>query len=260
MGISTRSKTGSTRLAAAPAISKPAPSRDPKGKKASRAASTTNKKDASAASSAVKFPDDITLFNDEGARVSTSALLTDDLTGFVLFTYPKANTPGCSTQACALRDAAPELNKSGYAVYGLSYDKPKSQASWRTKHNLSFSLLCDTMNIGVIKKLGAHKAPKGIKRSVFVVKRGDDSKPTIVWSKIGISPKDTVPFVMEYVNKNPSKSDPANEMEKNEEPKATADKEDTAEKNEEEDKKDGEDEKEEKPEEKDVTMAPANGK
>lgn len=191
--------------------------------------------------------------------MSTSALLTDDSPGLVLFTYPKANTPGCTAQACALRDALPELGKSGYAVYGLSYDKPKSQAAWRAKHTLGYSLLCDTMDTGVIKKLGAHKAPKSIKRSVFVVRRGDDSKPTVVWSKISVSPKDTVPLVMEYVRKNPSKSGATDEGQEKEEPKDTDDKEDVAKKDEE-GEKDMDDEKEDKPEEKDETMAPANGK
>lgn len=258
MGISTRSKTGSARLAAAPTISKPATSRDPNAKKTARAENTANAKDAPADSPPSKFPDDVTLFNDEGAHVSTSALLTDDLSGFVLFTYPKANTGGCTTQACALRDALPDLSNLGYAIYGLSYDKPKAQAGWKAKHTLGYSLLCDTTDAGVIKKLGVHKAPKSIKRSVFVVRRGDDGKPTIVWSKISVSPKDTVPLVMEYVKQNPSKSGPADEGKNEDENKNEND--NATDKKEEEDQKDVEDKKENKPEEKDVTMAPANGK
>lgn len=104
-----------------------------------------------------------------------------------------------------MRDATPDFGKLGYSVFGMSYDKPKGQAGWKAKHTLGYSLLCDTLDAGVIKMLGAHKAPKGIKRSVFVVRKdAATGKPTVVFSKVGVSPKDSVPLVKEYVDKNPA--------------------------------------------------------
>jgi peroxiredoxin len=63
--------------------------------------------------------------------------------GIVLFAYPKANTKGCTSQAVGLSEKADELAAAGYRVYGISADKPKSQANWRSKENLAFNLLCD---------------------------------------------------------------------------------------------------------------------
>lgn len=203
MGMSTRSKTGTT-LTPTPPIAKtrrPESSRQPKGKKGAKAQQPRAKPGVGGAVGAT-FPDSISLLTEAGTYVKTGDLFTDKLPGVVLFTYPKANTPGCTTQACSLRDAFPDISGKGYSVVGLSYDKPKSQAGWRAKHNLGYTLLCDTLDAGLIKIIGAHKAPKGIKRSVFVVRKEEDGKLKVVLSKVGVSPKDTVPIVTEYVDKN----------------------------------------------------------
>lgn len=63
--------------------------------------------------------------------------------GIVLFAYPKANTKGCTSQAVGLSEKMDELAAAGYKVYGISADKPKSQANWRKKENLKMNLLCD---------------------------------------------------------------------------------------------------------------------
>lgn len=220
MGISTRSKTG-TRLAPARPISKAEPSRHPKGKKGARSAAPKAKPGVGG-SAGSRFPDDVTLFTDTGVLVNTGGLLTDQRPGLVIFTYPRANTPGCTTQACSMHDATPDFAKLGYSVFGMSYDKPKGQAAWKAKHNLEYTLLCDTLDAGVIKMLGAHKIPKGIKRSVFVVRKDPATgKPTVVFSKIGVSPKDSVPLVKEYIEKNPAlgaeKKEEANPEKKKEE-------------------------------------------
>jgi peroxiredoxin len=71
--------------------------------------------------------------------------------GIVLFAYPKANTKGCTSQAVGLSEKADELAAAGYKVYGISADKPKSQANWRSKEKLSFNLLCDpSYEVGVL--------------------------------------------------------------------------------------------------------------
>lgn len=205
MGMSTRSKTGASISPTSP-IAKgrraAESSRQPKGKKGSKVPEPRAKPGVGGAVGNT-FPDSISLLNEAGTFVKTGDLFTDKTPGVVLFTYPRANTPGCTAQACSLRDAFPDLSKKGYTVVGLSYDKPKSQASWNAKHNLGYTLLCDTTDAGLIKIIGAHKAPKGIKRSVFVIRKEEGGKLNIVLSKIGVSPKDTVPTVKEYVDKNP---------------------------------------------------------
>jgi peroxiredoxin Q/BCP len=51
--------------------------------------------------------------------------------GIILFFYPRANTPGCTTQACGLSDVYPQVTAAGYDLFGMSADKPKSQATWK---------------------------------------------------------------------------------------------------------------------------------
>lgn len=192
--VSTRSKTGAL-PPASKTIDKPRPSRHPKGKKGARvpAAKKTNKAGAGAV-----FPDSATILTDTGEHVSTGALLAGDAKGLIIFTYPRANTPGCTTQACNMRDALEDLLKMGYKVWGLSYDKPKSQAGWKAKHEFGYGLLCDTLDTGVIKALGAHKAPKGVVRSVFVVRKGEAGLK-VVFERVGVSPKDSVPVVKAFL-------------------------------------------------------------
>lgn len=62
----------------------------------------------------------------------------------VVFFYPKALTPGCTKQACSLRDGWDQLQQLEVKVYGVSSDKAKTQAQFRDKHQLPFALLADT--------------------------------------------------------------------------------------------------------------------
>ncbi len=61
----------------------------------------------------------------------------------LVFFYPKADTPGCTRQACSLRDAFEELTDLGVTVIGASADNPAAQKSFREKHNLPYTLLAD---------------------------------------------------------------------------------------------------------------------
>jgi thioredoxin-dependent peroxiredoxin len=61
----------------------------------------------------------------------------------VVFCYPKANTPGCTTEACAFRDLAPEFEGRGVHVLGLSADPVKKQLSFAKKYELTMPLLAD---------------------------------------------------------------------------------------------------------------------
>ena len=62
----------------------------------------------------------------------------------VLYFYPKDSTPGCTAQACSLRDNYEELRKQGYEVIGVSIDSEKSHQRFIDKNNLPFSLIADT--------------------------------------------------------------------------------------------------------------------
>ncbi len=62
----------------------------------------------------------------------------------VLYFYPKDSTPGCTAQACSLRDSYPELQKAGYEVIGVSADSEKSHLKFIEKQQLPFDLIADT--------------------------------------------------------------------------------------------------------------------
>lgn len=62
----------------------------------------------------------------------------------LLYFYPKDDTPGCTKQACGLRDRMGDLKKDGIEVIGVSFDNPESHKAFIAKHHLNFSLLADT--------------------------------------------------------------------------------------------------------------------
>ena len=62
----------------------------------------------------------------------------------LVFFYPKAMTPGCTKQACSLRDGWDELQQREVTIYGVSSDTAKTQAEFRDKHSLPFTLIADT--------------------------------------------------------------------------------------------------------------------
>jgi thioredoxin-dependent peroxiredoxin len=113
----------------------------------------------------------------------------------VLYFYPKADTPGCTTQACSVRDARPDLDTAGAVVIGISPDEPAAQARFDTKHGLGFPLLTDADHAvaeayGVWGEKSMYgKKFLGIIRSVFVI----DEAGRIVETVYKVSPKDTVP-------------------------------------------------------------------
>ncbi|KAL2196087.1 thioredoxin-like protein [Corynascus similis CBS 632.67] len=105
----------------------------------------------------------------DGTKTTLKALVDESKAGVVIFTYPRASTPGCTRQACLFRDAYSALTSaSGLAVYGLSTDSPKANSTFRTKQGLPYPLLCDP-NATLIGAIGLKKQPKGTTRGVFVV-------------------------------------------------------------------------------------------
>jgi len=115
----------------------------------------------------------------------------------IVYFYPRADTPGCTTQSCELRDHRKELTKLGAEVLGISPDTPAKQAKFDTKYKLGFPLLADEEHT-VAEKYGVWgektnygKKYMGIIRSAFVV----DEKGKIAGAFYKVSPKDTVPKV-----------------------------------------------------------------
>ncbi|KAI1751313.1 thioredoxin-like protein [Xylaria castorea] len=104
----------------------------------------------------------------DGAKTTLKALVDESKAGVVLFTYPKASTPGCTNQVCLFRDSYADLTKEGLLIYGLSTDSPKANTTFKTKQNLPYPLLCDP-SATLIGAIGLKKTPKGTTRGVFVV-------------------------------------------------------------------------------------------
>jgi peroxiredoxin Q/BCP len=113
----------------------------------------------------------------------------------LIYFYPKADTPGCTRQACSIRDAREELRDLGLTVVGISPDQPASQQKFDDKYNLSFPLLADPDHrvaeaYGVWgEKTSYGKKSLGIIRSSFLI----DAAGKIVAAWYGVKPEDTVP-------------------------------------------------------------------
>lgn len=93
----------------------------------------------------------------------------------VLYAYPAAMTPGCTTQACDFRDSLDSLSAAGITVLGLSPDKPEKLAKFRARDGLTFPLLSDP-DTSVLEAYGAYgekklygKSVVGVIRSTFVI-------------------------------------------------------------------------------------------
>ena len=106
----------------------------------------------------------------------------------IVFFYPKANTPGCTAEACNLRDNYKELQSQGYDLLGVSADSEKKQANFKDKYEFPFPLLADE-DRKVINTFGVWGPKKfmgrdydGIHRKTFVL--DGDAKVTKVIDKV----------------------------------------------------------------------------
>ena len=128
---------------------------------------------------------DFTLLADDGGEVSLA-----DLRGkhVVLYFYPKDSTPGCTTQACDLRDGMDDFAARGVVVLGVSPDSQKSHEKFKTKHGLNFPLLVDEDHAvaeayGVwVEKSMYGKKYMGIERSTFII--DPEGRLEAVWRKV----------------------------------------------------------------------------
>jgi peroxiredoxin Q/BCP len=141
---------------------------------------------------------DFELLSDEGRPVRLS-----DLRGrrVVLFFYPKADTPGCTRQACGFRDSFPRISAAQTTIFGISPDQPAALAKWRAKEKLPYNLLSDPDH-RVIAEYGAW-GPKtsygitrdGVIRSHVVV--GPDGR--IEDLQLKVSPEESVQRALEAI-------------------------------------------------------------
>ena len=126
-----------------------------------------------------------TLQTDEDKTVSLSDYAGQPV---VLFFYPRADTPGCTIEACGFRDAFEKLQAAGAVVLGISRDTPKAQAKFRAKYNLPYTLLADVdekvcNQFGVMKEKNMYgKKVWGIERTTFVI--GPDQTLLHVFPKV----------------------------------------------------------------------------
>lgn len=116
---------------------------------------------------------DFTLVDQDGRDVTLATATGGE--GAVLFFYPKAMTPGCTTEACDFRDSVTGLQAAGYRVFGISRDEPKTLRTFRERESLTYDLLSDPDH-AVHAAYGAWgekqnygKTITGVLRSTFVI-------------------------------------------------------------------------------------------
>ena len=144
------------------------------------------------------------LNNEEGKTISNVGL---EGQRFVIYFYPKDDTPGCTKEACGFRDNLPKFNKLKVPVFGISADDEKVHTKFIKKYDLNFSLLadpdhktCEAFGTWVEKSMYGKKY-FGIQRSSFVI--GANGKVEQVWEKV--SPEGHAEEVLAYLNAGVSK-------------------------------------------------------
>ena len=128
---------------------------------------------------------DFTLPDQDGEKVSLSGLLGETI---VLYFYPRADTPGCTTQACSVRDRSAEYKAADARVIGVSPDPVEAVAKFAGKFDLDFTLLADADH-AVAEKYGAWveksmygKKYMGVQRATFII--GPDGKIAKAFPKV----------------------------------------------------------------------------
>ena len=128
---------------------------------------------------------DFSLPCEDGSCISLSSLSGQRV---ILYFYPKDNTPGCTKEACSLRDASEDLKGLNATVIGISPDSPQSHMKFREKHNLPFHLLSDPEH-KVMEMYGAYgekvlygKKTIGVIRTTYII--GKDGTIEKIYKKV----------------------------------------------------------------------------
>ena len=118
----------------------------------------------------------------------------------VLYFYPKDDTPGCTAEACSIRDNYDSLTKAGYTILGVSTDDERSHKNFKAKYSLPFTLIADT-DTSITKTYGVWVEKErngqkywGTERTTFII----DEKGMVVNVIDKIDPKEHVQKVLTY--------------------------------------------------------------
>lgn len=135
----------------------------------------------------------LTLPDQDGKPLDLAAYGSE---GYLLvFFYPKANTPGCTAQACSLRDAETQLKERGVKILGISADKPDSQKKFVTEQSLPYPLIADAES-KAIQAFGVEGPMFGFaRRSAFLFHNGK-----LVWRDAKASTKDQAEIVLKALD------------------------------------------------------------
>jgi thioredoxin-dependent peroxiredoxin len=129
----------------------------------------------------------ISLDTDSGQHFDLASLKGRNV---VLYFYPKADTPGCTREACAFRDTSRKFTKANTVIVGVSPDATKAQAKFKEKFDLPFTLLADVdhkaaEDYGVWKEKSMYgKKYMGIERTTFII--GSDGKIKKIFPKVSV--------------------------------------------------------------------------
>jgi peroxiredoxin Q/BCP len=119
----------------------------------------------------------------------------------VLYFYPRADTPGCTIEACSFRDSFKKIEKTGTVVLGVSPDKPEAQKKFEQKYDLPFTLIADadkkiSTSYGVMQEKNMYgKKVMGVARTTFII--GPDGRIKHIFRKV--KPEGHADEVLEYL-------------------------------------------------------------
>jgi len=129
----------------------------------------------------------ISLDSDTGEHFELASLQGKNV---VLYFYPKADTPGCTKEACEFRDTSKKFTKANTVIVGVSPDPAKAQAKFKDKFDLPFTLLADVEHkaaeaYGVWKEKSMYgKKYMGVERTTFVI--GPDGRIKKIFPKVKV--------------------------------------------------------------------------
>lgn len=182
-------------MAAKPKAKAKTPSKPKSKKKVAKKAAGKKKAPSTKKAAAAKITTSLagkkapafSLISDEGKKVALK-----DFRGrrVVLYFYPKDDTPGCTTEACAFRDSSPAVKSADAVVLGISKDSVASHVKFKKKYKLNFPLLADDAEVceayGVWKQKNMYgRTYMGIERSTFLI--DETGKIRAEWRKVSVS-------------------------------------------------------------------------
>jgi peroxiredoxin Q/BCP len=151
--------------------------------------------------------ENFTLQNQDGETVNLTDFSDKPV---VLFFYPRANTSGCTIEACGFRDAFQKLQQAGVVVLGISRDDVKAQKNFQRKYNLPYGLLADP-DMTLIKRYDLlrpksmyGKLVKGVERTTFIVSPDTGSGQRLLHVFPKVKPENHVEEVLDLLHLTPT--------------------------------------------------------